>query len=155
MLFSAELPIGYNYISIPNCLRRTQQGYTETHLLPSHCVPQSHHYILVCCVLKRVVKHTITNFHNSLALLLCHSIAMVKYHSTQLSFLSPHKDHKRNVIEMQRFVHYTFKIFKVKWPYIIARKLLLYFQLYLQFSVVGTSNLLFFSSQTWLLKNSI
>ena len=114
MLFSAELPIGYNYISIPNCLRRTQQGYTETHLLPSHCVPQSHHYILVCCVLKRVVKHTITNFHNSLALLLCHSIAMVKYHSTQLSFLSPHKDHKRNVIEMQRFVHYTFKIFKVK-----------------------------------------
>ena len=114
MLFSAELPIGYNYISIPNCLRRTQQGYTETHLLPSHCVPQSHHSILVCCVLKRVVKHTITNFHNSLALLLCHSIAMVKYHSTQLSFLSPHKDHKRNVIEMQRFVHYTFKIFKVK-----------------------------------------
>lgn len=114
MLFSAELPIGYNYISIPNCLRRTQQGYTETHLLPSHCVSQSHHYILVCCVLKRVVKHTITNFHNSLALLLCHSIAMVKYHSTQLSFLSPHKDHKRNVIEMQRFVHYTFKIFKVK-----------------------------------------
>ena len=114
MLFSAELPIGYNYISIPNCLRRTQQGYSETHLLPSHCVSHSHHYILVCCVLKRVVKHTITNFHNSLALLLCHSIAMVKYHSTQLSFLSPHKDHKRNVIEMQRFVHYTFKIFKVK-----------------------------------------
>ena len=49
MLFSAELPIGYNYIAIANCLRRTQQEYTETHLLPTHCVPQSSLQSSVLC----------------------------------------------------------------------------------------------------------
>lgn len=98
MLFSARLPIRYNYISsflldITIYQSFTPQGNraeagVDRDIPPpqSLCIAKSLLHSTMLC-LEKGSTIAITSFHNSLALLFCHCISMMKHHSIQLYFL--------------------------------------------------------------------
>lgn len=66
----------------------------------------------VCCVLKKDYKAL---FPQSSALLSSRCISMVKYHSTQLSFLCPHLSTAEEMSQTPKDLYlYTFEVFQVK-----------------------------------------
>ena len=136
--------------------RGTEQGLGWKNFSPVTVCLKILMIVYVGYGLKRTIEHCCYQFPHSSALLFFHCTSMVKYHSILLLCVCAHP-HLSTAKEMSQkpkhFWHYTFEVIKVKWSFITAIKLLLFFQLYLPLSGLQTLSLLL--SNFWLLQNSI
>lgn len=112
------------------------------YLLLCHCVPQSHYYILVCCVLKRVVKHCYYLFPQPSCPTVLSLYSHVETPFNLTVFFEPTKGPQKKCHRNAKICTLYIQDLQSQMTLHHCQKTPLYFQLCLPFSIVGTSNVL-------------